>query len=86
MIAGIELFLRRLRNRVSRTTWAIRNFGLSSRRPSPTAPEVLDIRVPRTGLAITVSDHLPLVVDLGLKPADPPGASLASGRSAQVFQ
>jgi endonuclease/exonuclease/phosphatase family metal-dependent hydrolase len=45
VIAGIELFLRRLRDRVSRTTWAIRNFGLSSRQASRNAPGLVMIQI-----------------------------------------
>ncbi len=45
MIAGIELAFRRLRNRLSRTSWAIGYFGLTSRQETGHAPGLLLIQI-----------------------------------------
>ena len=45
MIVGLELLLRRIRNRLSRTTWAIRRFGLSKEESTHNAPGLVLIQV-----------------------------------------
>ena len=45
MIAVIEGFLRQLRNRVSRTTWAIHNLGFAARRKGRNEPGLVMIQI-----------------------------------------
>lgn len=63
MIAGIELFIRRFRNSVSRTTWAVKNLGLALRSQSQNEPGLVMIQI--DGLS---SSEFKRAIDLGRLP------------------